>query len=309
MKKIIFIIIAVLSLSGCTSKNNDAANGKDSGTMCEIYYASVSGQQIESEIASIEGKTQEEQINAVFEKMKSIPSSEERRSVVPEKLKINTIGIDSGILHVDFNGVYRSMSAGEELAFKSAVVYTFTSLDYVDYVSITVDGSPIRTMKGQSVLKIGRDDIVMDGNISAEPTNYEILTLYFKTLEGTRLGTEIKEVEVNPNLPIERYVIEQLIKGTENPLLKNVVPSDTKIREISTADGICYVDLSAEFVTKQTGSEADIIAAVYSIVNSLTEIEHISKVQFLIDGEKADTYKNTVDISKPVEAQYDISFE
>ena len=69
------------------------------------------------------------------------------------------------------------------------------------------------------------------------------------------------------------------------------------------------MDLSAEFVTKQTGSEADIIAAVYSIVNSLTEIEHISKVQFLIDGEKADTYKNTVDISKPVEAQYDISFE
>ena len=69
----------------------------------------------------------------------------------------------------------------------------------------------------------------INGNISAEPTNYEILTLYFMSADGTRLDYEIREVEVNPNQPIERFIIEQLIKGPENGELKGVIPTDTKI--------------------------------------------------------------------------------
>ena len=127
--------------------------------------------------------------------------------------------------------------------------------------------------------------------------------------DRSRLGTEIREVEVNPNQPIERYVVEQLIKGPESDSLKNVIPSDTKIRDISTADGICYVDLSSEFVTKQSGTEKDGIAAVYSIVNSLGEMETVNKVQFLIEGEKVDDYRHIMDLSKSVEPNYDITFE
>lgn len=41
------------------------------------------------------------------------------------------------------------------------------------------------------------------------------------------------------------------------------------------------MDLSAEFLVKQLESETDAKAAVYSIVNSLAEIETVNKVQFL----------------------------
>lgn len=174
---------------------------------------------------------------------------------------------------------------------------------------ITVDGDNLRMTNGQSVGKIGRDDVVIDGNISAEPTNYEILTLYFKDSEGNKLNTEIREVEVNPNQPIELYIIEALIDGPESKNLKNAIPTDTKIREISTADGICYVDLSAEFIVKPLESDNDAVAAIYSIVNSLAEIETVSKVQFLIDGEKIDNYRSVMDLSKPVEPNFDITFE
>ena len=200
------------------------------------------------------------------------------------------------------------MTAGEELAFRAAAVYTFTSLDFVDYLLITVDGNELKTANGMPMGKLGREDVIMNGDISAEPTNYEILTLYFENSEGSALSTEIREVQVNPNLPVERYIVEQVIAGPEDESLRSTVPYDTKIRDISTADGVCYVDLSVEFVNKQLGLEKDALAAVYSIVNSLCEIEDVTKVQFLIEGEKLDSYRNVIDLSKPVEPNYDIQF-
>ena len=313
MRKCIVIILTfavlILGLSGCSPQTVETTPGLDGSTICEIYYFDSVNQTIKPEIMSLEGEKQGEKIRDAYNKMAGIVKSEEKRSVVPEGLEINSVKIDSGMLDIDFNAVYNTMSMGDKLTFKSAVVYTFTSLDFIDYVRITVDGSPLKMTNGQSVGNIGREDILMDGNISAEPTNYEILTLYFKNSDGSRLGTEIREVEVNPNQPIERYVVEQLIKGPESDSLKNVIPSDTKIRDISTADGICYVDLSSEFVTKQSGTEKDGIAAVYSIVNSLGEMETVNKVQFLIEGEKVDDYRHIMDLSKSVEPNYDITFE
>ena len=296
-------------LSGCGRKKTENIPGTAGDAHCKIYYIDAVSQELKYDMVPSEGETQEQQILKAYEKMQEIQSTDEKRSVVPEGLEMNSVYIDSGILRADFNAVYNTLELGDELVFRTAVIYTFTSFNFVDYVYITVDGEPIKMTNGQTVGKLGRKDVVTDGNISAEPTNYEILTLYFKSSDGTKLGTEIREVEVNPNQPIERYVIEQLIEGPENSGLKSVIPSDTKIRDISTADSICYVDLSAEFVTKQMGTEKDAAAAVYSIVNSLCEMEEISKVQFLIEGEKYDKYGHIVDLTKPVEPDYDITFE
>ncbi len=308
-KLVCMLAAAAITLCGCTAKVSEIKPSSEGGVMCEIYFVDNATQTIKPEASSLKGETQEQQIYEAFQKMKSIAKSEEKRSAVPDELDINSISIDSGVLNVDFSDTYKTMSLGDELIFRTAVIYTFTSVDFVDFVRITVDGDNLRMTNGQSVGKIGRDDVVIDGNISAEPTNYEILTLYFKDSEGNKLNTEIREVEVNPNQPIELYIIEALIDGPESKNLKNAIPTDTKIREISTADGICYVDLSAEFIVKPLESDNDAVAAIYSIVNSLAEIETVSKVQFLIDGEKIDNYRSVMDLSKPVEPNFDITFE
>lgn len=309
LKTAVLLYIIIFSFCACTPEAQEITQPhNEDGVLCDIYYVDNTTQALKTETVNLESEKQNDQILEAYSKMTSIEKTEERKSAVPEGLEINKIRLDSGILNVDFNAVFNSMAAGEELMFKTAVVYTFTSLDFVNYVYITVDGNELKMTNGSTMGKLGRNDIVMDGDISAEPTNYEILTLYFENDDDTELDTEIREVVVNPNLPLERYVIEQLIEGPEDSNLKSTIPSDTIIRDISTADGICYVDLSSEFVVKQTDNEKDAIAAVYSIVNSLGEIEGISKVQFLIEGEKIDNYKNIMDLSKAVEPNYDISF-
>lgn len=303
-------MLAVLTglFTGCTSSDNVEQQTYGSEGYCEIYYVDNITQMLKAENVIMDSEKQNEQVLSLFKKLSGIAKTEERSGVVPRGLEINSISIDNGTLTIDFNAVYNSMTAGEELAFRAAAVYTFTSLDFVDYLLITVDGNELKTAKGMPMGKLGREDVIMNGDISAEPTNYEILTLYFENSEGSALSTEIREVQVNPNLPVERYIVEQVIAGPEDESLRSTVPYDTKIRDISTADGVCYVDLSVEFVNKQLGLEKDALAAVYSIVNSLCEIEDVTKVQFLIEGEKLDSYRNVIDLSKPVEPNYDIQF-
>ncbi len=310
MRRIKFILamfMAVVIMCGCESSNIELSGSSEGAASCEIYRIEIATQTLKAETTALEGETQEQMVEYAFSKMRE--KTDESASAVPDGLELNGIMIDSGLLSVDFNSAYSSMTAGEELAFKTATVYTFTSLDFVDYVYITVESNPIQMTNGQYLGKLGREDIVIDGNISAEPTNYEILTLYFKSEDDTGLDTEIREVEVNPNQPIERYVVEQLILGPEDEGLKSMIPTDTKIRDISSADEICYVDLSGEFVSKQTGTDSDAVAAVYCIVNSLGELEDVTRVQFLIDGEKIDNYNNIMDFSMPIEPDYNISFE
>ncbi|MBD9219786.1 MAG: hypothetical protein EGQ35_05630 [Clostridiales bacterium] len=306
----ILLMLAVLTglFTGCTSSDNVEQQTYGSEGYCEIYYVDNITQMLKAENVIMDSEKQNEQVLSLFKKLSGIAKTEERSGVVPRGLEINSISIDNGTLTIDFNAVYNSMTAGEELAFRAAAVYTFTSLDFVDYLLITVDGNELKTAKGMLMGKLGREDVIMNGDISAEPTNYEILTLYFENSEGSALSTEIREVQVNPNLPVERYIVEQVIAGPEDESLRSTVPYDTKIRDISTADGVCYVDLSVEFVNKQLGLEKDALAAVYSIVNSLCEIEDVTKVQFLIEGEKLDSYRNVIDLSKPVEPNYDIQF-
>lgn len=310
LKIFIILCMTILGLCGCKPEVQEITQThNDTGILCDIYYVDLVSQTLKYESVSLESEKQNELIFEAYSRLAGVTKTDERKSVVPSGLEINKISMDSGTLNVDFNAVYNAMSAGEDLMFKTAVVYTFTSLDFVDYVNITVDGKDIKMTSGLTMGKLGRDDIVMDGDISAEPTNYEILTLYFENSDGTGLDTEIREVQVNPNLPVERYVIEQLIKGPEDSSLISTIPPDTKIRDISTADGICYVDLSAEFVVKQIDNDSSSIAAIYSIVNSLGEIEGVSKVQFLIEGEKIDDYKHIMDLSKSVEPNYEIEFD
>ena len=72
------------------------------------------------------------------------------------------------------------------------------------------------------------------------------------------------------------------------------VPAGTEINEIMIKDKVCYLDLSAEFQKNQSGGPREEALTIYSIVNSLTELPNIQYVQFLIDGQRVETYKTEV---------------
>lgn len=129
-----------------------------------------------------------------------------------------------------------------------------------------------------------KDDVEDHENLKEheEETTKDIV-LYFSDYQAEYAVAEIRKVEVEGS--IEETVFKELKKGPENEQLYGVIPKGTRLLSIQTEDGVCTVDLSEEFVSNQPGGTAAETITINSIVNTLTELEHIDSVQFRIEGD------------------------
>ena len=92
---------------------------------------------------------------------------------------------------------------------------------------------------------------------------------------------DAKDLLNNPYITI----IELLIKGPQNDKLESLISENTKINSAVLKGNVLYVDFSKEFLNNKSGIEEE-SKTIYSIVNSLTELNEVSYVRILIDGEE-----------------------
>ena len=114
-----------------------------------------------------------------------------------------------------------------------------------------------------------------------------IISLYFKNIETNSLIPEAKAIDVK-NLYQEpySYLINMLIAGPESEKLESAIPKGTKVNSCTLKGNTVYVDLSKEFIDNAPSGITEECMAVYSIVNTLTELNEVSGIKILINGEE-----------------------
>ncbi len=138
-----------------------------------------------------------------------------------------------------------------------------------------------------------------------EPSNFEEdltgkVVLYFKGDESLKLEKEYRNVSMKRiKEDIGKTIVEELLKGPTSDNLKSTIPVNTKLINIEMDGSRAIVNISKEFVDNQTGNSEDCLLAIYSIVNSLTEITEIEEVKFLVEGHEIENYKGFYDMTKP----------
>ncbi len=127
--------------------------------------------------------------------------------------------------------------------------------------------------------------------------------LYFVNKEYIELGDESLDklipenrTIVVENASLEEAIIRELIKGTEANNLSTAIPSNIVLLGVEVADGTAFVNLSQEGLYGSSMQEELTIA---QIVNTLLELDHVDKVQFLVDGKKAETLMGHISITEP----------
>jgi spore germination protein GerM len=127
--------------------------------------------------------------------------------------------------------------------------------------------------------------------------------LFYLAPSGTALHTIETEVEFAAT-PTEqaRHIVEAQLEPAPQPFV-SPIPPGTRLRNLYlSADGVAYVDLSAEVSRKHTGGSLAEILTVYSVVNALTEnMPAVSGVQILVEGREVDTLAGHVDLRRPLE--------
>jgi germination protein M len=213
-------------------------------------------------------------------------------SVLPDI--IVSAEISGSNVTVDLHRSYRELEPDKELISRTAIAYTLTGLTFVDTVALSVNGIELKKPNGQPLGRIAADDIIFTPS-AAPDSEWEIrviLQLYFADANHTELIRESRTVFASPGIPIASYIIEELIKGPNRTDLEHTIPPETSLIDVSVSDGICYVDLSRDFIARHTSLMPHETLTVYSVVNSLTAQSDIRKVQFYIEGERVEEFKS-----------------
>lgn len=139
---------------------------------------------------------------------------------------------------------------------------------------------------------------------TAEPgTKESEVTLYFGNNEYIETGDESIEMLApekvtieSGNMPLEEAIVRELMKGPKSDKLSSSIPSTAKLLGVEVTDGTAFVNFAQEGLY---GSSLQEFYTISQIVNSLLELDNVDKVQFLIDGNKAETLMGHYTITDP----------
>ena len=130
------------------------------------------------------------------------------------------------------------------------------------------------------------------------------LNLYFASEDGEKLVKENVSVYYSSNVPIEREVVERLLKGPGSSGLQPTLSPNTKILGVSIVEGICYVNLDKSFLSDTMNVQEKL--PIYSIVNSLTDACNVRGVQISVEGETKVTFRESMKLDEIYHADYEM---
>ena len=255
----------------------------------DLYFINESGNSIASETRTLRYKDENDLIRTALETLRQGPSSSKLNRIMPKDTQISNVELlGGGFLTVTFSDRFLSDDSSRNVLNVYAVVKTLCTTAGVSSVQVLVDGQPVRDRDNKPLGYISASDI----NLETEEYSSEMLevTLYFADSNAKKLKPEKRTIKITDQQPVEQYLINELINGTESKELKSILSKKTVLVSADVDENICYLNFKANFLDDNSGTAEHEKLVIYSIVNSLTELNTISKVQFYMDGKRVDKF-------------------
>jgi len=283
-----FLFVLALLLVSCGKRQQEE---KENGIL--LFYVSNSETKVLAEAYALQSMQAdvEKQVEEIAEALTKVPDKLEYKPPLAMGFSLRDYELAGNRLTLDVDGEYKRLKVATEVLVRAALVRSFTQIKGIDYVSITVEGESLRDNLGNVVGAMAADQFI--DNAGREINNNEevLLKLYFANETGDGFVTVNRRVAYNTNISVEKLVVEQLLAGTEiteTGCYPTISPG-VELNSVSVKDGVCYVNFGENFLSQPIGIPAEI--TIYSLVNSLTELSGITKVQFLINGETNVMYR------------------
>lgn len=147
------------------------------------------------------------------------------------------------------------------------------------------------------------DDEIVDP--IPEDESKEVI-LYFANKKYIESGDEDlekmfseKRVVEYGEIPLEEGIVRELMKGPEDTdNLSTVIPSTVELIDVDLSEGTAFVNFAQEGMS---GSSLQESFTINQIISSLIELDTVERVQFLIDGEVAESLMGHISIDEPFE--------
>lgn len=201
-------------------------------------------------------------------------------------------------LWVDLTAKSEALEGIDRTLIQSCIVLTLLQVEGVERVCVTEEGAPF---VGTEYVLLTENDMLFAG-AEEEPREMSV-ELYFPRLGGRGLGFEVRQLILTEDDDLYTAVTQSLLEGPQSGDLYTPFPEGAVLLDARLEDGVCYVNFSEALLEGGAGDPAEQDLLLYSIVDTLGNLDAVSAVQLLIEGEIPKSY-GTTDTSLPLEPNF-----
>lgn len=287
MKRIIYQItvitlITFLLLCSCAREETEPEGA------IRIYCMDAAMTELKWEYYRPRSTDTEGLIAELIQRLTKNPSNDLYRKIKPDNVIIKNwyFGSD-GQLILNFSSTYSGMDNITEVFCRAGIVKTLGQIDEVGYIEFYIEDEPLASKTGILAGLMSAEDFIDNTGEYVQFTTKTPIIVYFASSSTNLLEAEEFIVENDGKVPLEEIAMDLLFKGPQQQQdkLLPVIPADTVLNKISVHDGVCYLDLSREFVYGCESVSDEL--SVYAIVNTLVELPGITAVQLTVEEEPA----------------------
>lgn len=293
-------VLAIVLLAGCTSGTVDNSEKK-----ALVYYPDEDYGELLSIERTVLADTIEGKVDELARSLEAEPLIDNMIPTLNKDVYIKSRTVSGNLLRVDMSASYNALSKTREVMTRAAIVETFTQIDGISYVEISVNGIPLSDDEKKPFGPMRGDSFINDTATEISTYDRRRITLYFADIEGYHLKKTARTVVYTANMSTEKLIVQKLIEGPENGEdVYPTLPKDTELLSVTTKNGVCYVNFNAAIREKPYTVAENVV--IYSIVDSLTELSNIDKVQILIEGVSDGKLYDSLSLDRLYERDTDI---
>ncbi len=295
---LILISVLAISLFGCGEDKKEETSGMS------VYYINKTGDELTQEEYRIKSDNVNSQITDLLDVLSKDGEDKDNKAAVPENVIVNGFKLENGIITVDFNSEYEQLENQREVMCRAAVVLTLIQINAVDGISFTVNDKPFEKEPGTKLGVMDASSFVSMLRGGDDQFAKSDFLLYFGNEDGSKLKKyELKDANYG-NRTKEEYIVEKLISGPNRNGYMATLNKNVKLRSVSSSNNICYVDFDKSFLSERSGVLDEV--CIYSIVNSLCELNDIHEVQITVNRESDIVYHKKISLREPLIRNLDL---
>ena len=284
MKRIVCLLLMLALLCGCARLG---LVRQDTGV--SFYYRSTEGDYFSSLGAmGIEHRTLREDQTSISAMMKLYlggPVDPELACPFPKGMKLIRSQLTSREITLVFDDSLASLT-GVGLRLACACIARTVS-EYGGYETVVIRAEHL-SLDGEKSLTVHPASLVLEDRSAGQPN--ALVQLFFADAQGRYLIEEQRSAPVEEEQELPAFILHALIEGPQTESLGATIPKGTMLLNVSVVDRICLVNFSAEFLQNRPRNGMDERMTVFSVVNSLTQLEDVDSVEILVEGSSVERY-------------------
>ncbi len=284
MKRVICLILALSILSGCAYLGLDR---QETGVpfyyrgSSEDYFSGLGAMDFERRTLREDQKN----IEGLMALYLGGPMNPELSSPFPKGMRL----IRSEIMPREITLVFDdSLAALTGIGLRLACACIARTLwEYGGYETVTIRAENL-SLDGEEEIVVRPAELVLEDRSAGQPN--ALVRLYFADAQNRFLIEEQRSAPIEDAASLPDYILRSLIEGPQSENLRATIPQGTMLLNVSVVDRVCLVYFSAEFLQNRPRDELSERMTVFSVVNSLTQLEEVDSVEILVEGSSVERY-------------------